>query len=82
MFYVYVLKSDKDDNFYIGSTNDLKKRISEHNNGKVPSTRPRRPFHLVYYEAYGKEILARKGESLLKLRGQARRWLFERIIDD
>jgi putative endonuclease len=51
MFYVYVLKSGLDGNFYIGHTADLRKRLAEHNRGKVDSTRKRMPFELVYYEA-------------------------------
>ncbi|MCX6713716.1 MAG: GIY-YIG nuclease family protein [Candidatus Vogelbacteria bacterium] len=80
MFYVYILKSTIDNDYYVGSTNDLKKRFIEHNSGKVDSTSHRRPLELVYYEAYNREILARKRESSLKARGQARRWLLERII--
>lgn len=52
MFYVYVLKSEKDDRLYIGRTNDLTRRVSEHNQGVNLATRYRRPFQLVYYEAY------------------------------
>lgn len=44
MFYVYILKSKKDNNFYMGSTNDLKRRINEHNSGLVFSTKSRMPF--------------------------------------
>lgn len=52
MFYfTYVLKSKKDDNLYIGYTNNIEKRIEEHNKGLVSSTRNRRPFKIVYYEA-------------------------------
>jgi putative endonuclease len=50
MFYVYVLKSEKDGNLYIGSTNDLGRRLNEHNNGLVFSAKSRKPFELVYYE--------------------------------
>ena len=50
MFYVYVLKSCLDGNFYIGHTADLRKRFDEHNQGKVESTRYRTPFELIYYE--------------------------------
>lgn len=70
MFYVYVLKSGKDGNAYIGSTNDLQKRLSEHNGAKVASTRSRVPFELVYYEAYKVERDARLRESRLKLRSK------------
>ena len=79
MFYVYIMKSKKDSELYIGSTNDLKRRIREHNVGKVFSTKPRRPFYLIYYEAYLAEDDARRRESNLKLRGQARRQLLKRI---
>jgi len=79
MFYVYVLKSEKDTELYIGSTNDLKRRLSEHQNGKSFSTQFRRPFELVYYEAYKNEKDAREREQALKLRGNTRRFLKERI---
>jgi len=55
MYYVYLIKSVSDKNFYIGSTNDLRRRLSEHNSGLVFSTQSRRPFELVYYEAYRSE---------------------------
>jgi len=79
MYYVYILKSLKDRNQYIGSTNDLKKQVKEHNDGKVKSTKPRRPFVLVYYEAYKAEYDARKREKNLKLRSRAYAQLKKRI---
>jgi len=66
MFYVYVLKSEKDKRLYIGCTNDIKKRVQEHNSGLNISTRHRRPFHLVYYKAYLSLKDARLRESRLK----------------
>jgi len=41
----------KDKKFYAGSTKDLKLRFEQHNNGLVESTKNRRPFNLIYYEA-------------------------------
>ena len=79
MFYVYILKSDKDNELYVGSTNDLRRRIREHQKGSSFSTSFRRPFTLVYYEAYRNERDARTREQRLKLRGQARRHLLTRI---
>ena len=64
---------------YVGSTNDLKKRFKEHNDGKVFSTKPRRPFELVYYEAYKVESDARNREKNLKLRSRAFTQLKKRI---
>ena len=51
IFYTYVLRSKKDERFYTGSTNNLRKRFKEHNDNKVFSTKGRGPFELVYYEA-------------------------------
>ncbi|RJQ34778.1 GIY-YIG nuclease family protein [Candidatus Parcubacteria bacterium] len=51
MHYVYVLISEKDSNFYTGSTADLKRRFEEHCRGSVTSTKDRRPLVLAYYEA-------------------------------
>ena len=71
MFYLYVLKSKKDNNLYIGSTNNLRRRLLEHNTGKVLSTKGRRPFELRYYESYFNENDARKREFSLKKDGRA-----------
>ena len=71
MYYVYMIKSKKDDNLYIGSTNDLKRRLLEHNRGLNFSTKFRRPFELIYYEAYKSEEDARIREHNLKLRANA-----------
>ena len=79
MFYVYLLKSTADDDLYIGSTNDLKRRFAEHQKGLSFSTKFRRPFEIIYYEAYKNEKDAREREQCLKLRGNTRRFLKERI---
>lgn len=44
MFFVYILKSLKDNNLYIGRTNNIERRLKEHNSGKVSSTKSRIPF--------------------------------------
>lgn len=51
MYYTYILKSEKDDKFYVGFTKDLKQRFEQHQKGLVDSTKERRPFKLIYYEA-------------------------------
>ena len=51
MYYVYILLSQKDSNFYTGFTSNLKGRIEEHESGLSNSTKHRRPLILVYYEA-------------------------------
>ena len=50
--YVYILQSLKDKELYIGCTNDLRRRIREHNEQKSFATKTRGPFKLIYYEAY------------------------------
>lgn len=79
MFYVYILKSEKDEELYVGSTKDLKRRIKEHEGGKSFSTVFRRPFFLIYYEAYKAEKDAREREAALKLRGRSRYHLMQRL---
>jgi putative endonuclease len=76
---MYVLKSYADKELYIGSTNDLKRRLLEHNTGLVKATKHRTPLEIIYYEAYKVEADARSREARLKDRGQARRQLLIRI---
>ncbi len=53
MFYVYILKSRKNERLYTGSTNILRRRFDEHNNKKGGYyTSKNAPFDLIYYEAY------------------------------
>ena len=81
MYYLYILKSKKDGNLYIGSTTDLRRRLSEHNDGKVSSTKSRAPFEIRYYEAFHTESDARKRESSLKKDGKALGQLKRRISE-
>ncbi len=66
MYYVYVLYSKKVNKFYKGYSNDLKKRIFEHNNDKVRSTKFGKPWELIYYEAFIDKTDARREELFLK----------------
>ena len=66
MYYIYVLHSKKDNNFYVGYTVDLRHRIGLHTAGNVPSTRDRRPLQLVYYEACVSQEDALHREKYLK----------------
>ena len=65
-YYVYLLLSEKDDNFYVGFTDNIKKRVLDHNSGKVKSTRNRRPFKLVYWEGCLNKKDALRREKYLK----------------
>ncbi|MBI5326801.1 MAG: GIY-YIG nuclease family protein [Deltaproteobacteria bacterium] len=66
MYYTYILQSKKDENFYTGYTNNLKKRVKEHNSGKVLATKNRVPLELVYYEACLNQQDATHREKYLK----------------
>ena len=82
MFYVYVIKSKKSNGWkYIGSTNDLWKRLEEQNKGEVFSTKNYCPLALVYYEAYASEKDAREREKQLKHFGNAYKFLIKRITN-
>ena len=78
MNYVYILFNGKDGKFYTGSTNDLKRRINEHNSGRVDSTKDRLPMKLIYYEACIDEIDARARETYLKS-GMGKRYIRNRL---
>jgi len=65
-YYVYVLISLKDNNFYIGSTNNLKRRLQQHNNGENVSTAIRRPFILIYFEGHLSKTDAQRREKYFK----------------
>ena len=65
-FYTYVLQSLKDLNFYVGYTNNLIKRIDDHNMGKVLSTKNRLPLKLIYWEGFLNQQDATRREKYLK----------------
>lgn len=66
MHTVYVLKSSIDQNLYIGCTSDFDSRIEYHNQGKVKSTKHRRPLILVYREDYESQYEAFRFERYYK----------------
>jgi putative endonuclease len=66
MYFVYILESQKDHEWYIGYTNDINRRPAEHERGQTRSTANRGPFELIYYEAYLNKMDALGRESFLK----------------
>lgn len=67
MFYTYVLKSKKNGRIYIGSTDNLKRRLLEHNQGRGGKyTSNNKPFEIIYYESYLTYDLAKKSEKFFK----------------
>lgn len=65
-YYVYILLSLRDRRFYIGLTNDLKRRIAEHKQGKNVSTAKRLPIELIFYEAFLSKKDAERRERYFK----------------
>ncbi len=66
MYYVYILQSQKDNSYYVGSTNDLKRRLNEHNNGGKKFTTIKRPYTITWYCAFGSKKRALEFEKYLK----------------
>ena len=64
--YVYVLRSRKDHQFYVGFTKNLAQRVQAHNDGLVTSTKRRIPFELVYWEGCLNQTDATQREKYLK----------------
>ena len=77
-WYTYVLYSKKDKFLYIGCTKDLIKRLKEHNNGEVFSTRNRLPLKLIYYEVGTNSGDAYSREKYLKS-GMGKRYIKNRL---
>lgn len=80
LYYVYVLESLKDRKRYIGFTDNLKRRLTAHQKGLSFSTKPRRPFMLIYFEACTNYNDAKRREHYLKTTG-GRRFLSKRLIE-
>ena len=80
MYYVYVIKSQKTNKLYFGFSNDLERRVQEHNAGKSNYTRRFRPWDLIYYEAYVIEQTARNREKQIKHHGRVYTQLKKRIL--
>ena len=80
MYFVYILQSEKNGRYYIGSTNDLERRILEHNSGKTKSLKYLRPLKIVFKKTFEEEMEARNIEKRLKkLKSKI---ILEKIISD
>jgi putative endonuclease len=65
-YYVYILYFYQDGGFYIGFSDNLKRRLTQHANGQVDSTKNRLPFKLIHYEYFISETDALAREEFLK----------------
>ena len=66
MYYTYILRSLKDQGYYIGSCENLEKRLGDHNRGSVKASRNRRPLVIVYTEEYATRSEAVERERQVK----------------
>ncbi len=80
MFYVYILQSSVDESFYIGFTENLEKRLNQHNNGESNYTSRKIPWKLVYFEEFSTKTDAIKRERFLK--AQKNKVFYHRLINN
>lgn len=79
-YYVYLLKSSLDKSWYIGYTSNLIKRFDSHNKGLNIATKNKRPWELIYYEAYKNSLDAKRREIFLKS-GSGRKFLKRQLTN-
>ena len=79
MYYTYIIQSQKNDRFYIGSCHDIDIRIERHNAGATPSTKSGRRWKLVYSESFQTNSEALKREREIKSK-KSRKYI-EFLID-
>ncbi len=65
-YYVYAIQSIKRNYLYVGLTNNIERRMDEHNTGKNKTTKPYRPFKLMFSEKHNTRQIAREREKYLK----------------
>ena len=80
-YYVYVLISEEDGNYYTGYTSNIRQRLAEHQAGKVYSTKARLPVKLIYFEgclnqqdATRREKYLKSGNGKIYLKNRLSRW--------
>ena len=81
-YFVYLLKSQKDNKFYIGQTKNVLNRLTEHNSGQVPSTKYRIPFKLIGYSERESRQDAIKLEKKLKSHSDQKIKFIRKFIPD
>jgi putative endonuclease len=78
MYYTYLLESTIDKSWYIGYSTDLRNRFTSHNKGENKATKNKKPWGLIYYEAYSNRLDAKKREIFLKS-GSGRKYLKKQL---
>jgi len=75
MHTVYALKSEKENWIYIRMSEQPRKRLLEHNFGKVRSTKARKPFKIIFTKTFKSRMEARDFEKFLKIRSNKEKLL-------
>jgi putative endonuclease len=78
-YFVYILKSLKEESYYVDSTQDLKPRLERHNQGQSKYTKAKRPWQLIYFEEYTKRSVATRQEREIKSH-KSREWIEDLVI--
>lgn len=80
MYYVYIIQSiNHPDQVYVGCTEDIKKRLSNHNNGTTPHTDKFKPWKIATYVAFEDKVKAYEFEKYLKS-GSGREFRNKRLL--
>lgn len=77
MIFVYVMRSEVDGRFYVGMSQNVQKRLQEHNTGRTRSTKGYAPWKLFFQETFEDRSTARKREKYLKS-GYGKQWIKEK----
>jgi len=77
-YYIYIIQSELDGSYYIGSTQDIDERIERHNQGRSKYTKAKRPWNLIYSEEHLNRSVAVKREKEIKNR--KRRNFIEKLV--
>jgi len=80
MYFLYILRSLKDNKLYIGTSNNIEARLKQHNNGLSKSTKYRRPFKLIYKEKYNARSDAMKREWYFKNTSEGNKLMRQLLI--
>ncbi len=78
-FYVYVLRSIKFERNYVGFTKDVEKRLLDHNSGRTKSTKPYKPWKIMFFEQFSSKAEALSREKFLKT-GQGRDFIKQKLL--
>ncbi|MFB3924111.1 MAG: GIY-YIG nuclease family protein [Terriglobia bacterium] len=65
-FYLYILRSTSSGRFYVGHTEDVARRLAEHNQGRASSTRNRGPWEVIHTEEFATRSEASRRERAIK----------------